>query len=58
MAIILKNGIEGKICSTCKKWKILTDFPTDPSHGPSQGGRHCRCKVCHCRKAKERSKSK
>lgn len=28
MAIIKKNGIEGKICSTCHKWKPLTEnFP-------------------------------
>jgi hypothetical protein len=42
-----RNGIRGKVCSTCRKWKPLDDFPTDPTHQPSQGGRHCRCKECH-----------
>jgi hypothetical protein len=27
--------------------KPLTDFPTDPTHGQTQGGRHCRCRACH-----------
>lgn len=52
MAIIIKNGIKGKVCSTCRKWKPLDEFPTDPTHGDSQGGRHCRCKECHRNKAK------
>ena len=47
MAILVKNGIEGKICSHCKQWKPLTEFPRDHSHPPSQGGRHCACKECH-----------
>ncbi len=47
MAIIMREGVRGKICSTCKQWKPLDDFPTDPTHGKSQGGRHCRCKSCH-----------
>ena len=42
-----RNGVPGKVCSTCGKWKSLDDFPTDPRHPPSQGGRHCRCKECH-----------
>ena len=54
MAIINKNGIDGKICSTCHRWKPLIDFPTDPTHGLSQGSRHCRCKECHRLKAKAR----
>ena len=54
MAIIVKNGIEGKRCSKCHQWKALEEFPTDPTHGPSQGGRHCRCKECHRTKAKTR----
>ena len=40
------NGVQGKVCSTCKEWKPLGEFPTDPTHRPSQGGRHCRCKEC------------
>ena len=45
--IVIKNGIEGKACSTCRKWKALEQFPSDSTHGPSQGGRHCRCRECH-----------
>ncbi len=56
MAIIVKNEIEGKVCSTCRIWKPLVDFPTDPTHGPTQGARHCRCRECHRIKARERRK--
>ena len=58
MAIIVKNGIEGKKCSTCHERKVLNEFPTDPTHGPLQGGRHCRCKECHRAKAKMRGRKK
>ena len=47
MAVIVKRGVEGKICSTCDAWKPLSDFPAHRTHGPSQGGRHCRCLECH-----------
>ena len=47
--IILKNGIEGKVCSTCRVSKPLSEYYRDRSHGPSQGGRHCRCKICYKR---------
>lgn len=47
MALITRNGIIGKVCSICHVWKPLNEFPKDPSHGPSQGGHHCRCKKCH-----------
>jgi hypothetical protein len=57
MAIITKNGVRGKICSTCRKWKPLIDFSTDPTKGPSQGGRHCRCRACHREKQRERRRS-
>ncbi len=56
MAIIRNNGVDGKVCSTCKSWKPLSEFPTDPTHGPLQGGRHCRCKECHRIKSRERRK--
>lgn len=46
MAVSMKDGVQGKRCSKCREWKPLADFYTDASHGPSQGGRHCRCKVC------------
>jgi hypothetical protein len=42
-----RNGIQGKVCSTCRVWKPLDAFPPDSSHPPSQGGRHCRCRECH-----------
>lgn len=54
MAVITKNGVDGKVCSTCHVWKPLAEFPTDPTHGQSQGARHCRCKACHRLKAKLR----
>lgn len=47
MAVITKSGVHGKIFSTCKRWKPLEEFPTDPTHGKTPGGRHCRCKSCH-----------
>src|SRR5581483_1959284 len=50
----IRNGIQGKVCSTCKQWKLLDAFPTDPTHPLSQGGRHCRCKNCHRKRAAER----
>ena len=55
MAIVKKNEVEGKICSTCDNWKPLNDFPTDSTHGPSQGGRHCRCRECHRLKARKKT---
>ncbi len=50
MAIIEKNGIKGKECSKCNEWKPLNEFPNDPTHGESQGGKHCRCKECKRKK--------
>ena len=32
-------------------WKALEEFPTDPTHGPSQGGRHWRCDQTSARAA-------
>jgi hypothetical protein len=46
VAIEVRAGTEGKVCSSCCKWKPLTDFYKDSSQLPSQGGRHCRCKPC------------
>jgi hypothetical protein len=54
MAIENKNGVDGKYCSTCDEWKSLADFPKDASHGPLQGGCHCRCKACHKKKRAEK----
>ena len=54
MAVTKRNGIKGKKCSTCKKWKPLTEYHKDPSHGESQGRRHCRCKKCYLEKRKEK----
>jgi len=45
--IIVREGIEGKVCSKCRVWKPLGEFYSDPSHPPSQGGRHCQCRDCH-----------
>lgn len=47
MAIVIQNGIKGKRCSHCGKWKPLTDYYKDRSKGASQGFRHCRCKPCY-----------
>lgn len=54
MAIIVQNGISGKICSRCRIWKPLNDFPRDRTHGSTQGGRHCRCKMCHSEANKQK----
>lgn len=54
MAIVLRAGVKGKVCSTCRSWKPLSDYYPDRTHGPTQGGRHCRCKDCHSRKGTER----
>src|ERR1051326_9063933 len=47
MALEIRNGITGKVCSRCRTWKALHEYPTDRTHGPTQGGRHCRCRACH-----------
>ena len=54
MAVTGRHGICGKECSTCKAWKPLTEFPPDPTHGASQGERHCRCRECHREAARQR----
>lgn len=41
---LTKAGIDGKVCSTSRRWKELEKFPGDRTHGPLQGFRHCRCK--------------
>lgn len=38
MSILTNNGVDGKVCSTCHRWKPLDDFPRDRTHGPLQGG--------------------
>jgi hypothetical protein len=46
--VINKNGVSGKVCSSCDTWKPLEEFsPGGKSHGSSQGGRHCQCKSCN-----------
>lgn len=47
MALETRNGIVGKVCSSCKGWKPLDGFYRDGSHGATQAGRHCRCKECY-----------
>ena len=42
----LQSGIQGKICSGCGEWKPLSEYFKDRTHGPSQGGRHCRYRRC------------
>lgn len=46
----------GKVCSRCRIWKPFSEFPSDRTHGASQGYRHCRCRACHSevRRAKKR----
>ena len=58
MAVDMKDGVEGKRCSKCREWKVLTDFYTDPSHGKSQGGTHCQCKVCQREDHKSRYRAR
>jgi len=47
MVIVVSNGVESKVCGGCNQWKPLDDFYADRTKGPSQGGKHCRCKSCH-----------
>lgn len=47
MTVVVMNGIDGKVSSTCEQWKPLMQFPTDRSKGPAQGYRHCRSRSCH-----------
>jgi len=47
MTITKKNGVEGKECSNCHIWKPLSEYFKDCTKGISQGGRHCRCKICY-----------
>ena len=47
MAVTKQTGVNGKVCSSCRTWKPLSDFYADASHGKSQGGKHCRCKICY-----------
>ncbi len=54
--IVPKDGVDGKVCSSCRRWKPLPDFFVDRSHGASQGGRHCKCKVCY-REGRERQRA-
>ena len=54
MAIIQRNGVDGKKCSTCDIWKSLNEYYRDASKGPTQGGRHCRCKICYTERRKQR----
>lgn len=54
MAIETRDGVPGKVCSRCRIWKPLEEFPTDPTHGSSQGGRHCNCRQCHRETAREK----
>jgi len=50
-----RNGVDEKLCSSCKRWKPLTDFsPGGKSHGPSEGGRHCECKPCNAGRHRRR----
>jgi hypothetical protein len=54
MAVTIQDGVPGKRCATCHHWKPLTDFPSDPTKGESQGARHCRCRECHSQEGKTR----
>lgn len=47
--IVIRNGIEGKICNGCKVWKPLSQYGADKK---GIAGKRARCVVC----MKERSK--
>ena len=50
MALITEDGILGKVCSSCREWKPLSDYsPGGASHGLSQGGKHCQCRGCNAK---------
>jgi len=51
----IRNGVVEKLCSACAQWKPLTEFsPGGKSHGASEGGRHCECKVCNAARHRQR----
>jgi len=47
MAIISRSGVRGMVCSQCRTWKPLDDYPPDGTHGLSQSGNPCRCRACY-----------
>lgn len=42
--IVIKNGLEGKICNLCKQWKPLSEYGNDSK---GIGGKRARCKKCY-----------
>ena len=47
MPIIRKGGgLSGKVCDTCKQWKMLADFPLDTKPGRFKGYRQPSCRAC------------
>jgi len=52
MAIEIRKGIEGKVCSGCGEWKPLNEFYNETAKGASQGQKQNICKEC----AKKRGK--
>jgi 5-methylcytosine-specific restriction endonuclease McrA len=53
MAILTRDGVNGKICSTCKEWKSVASF-SRRQLGPD--GYQANCKDCSTAKAKQWNK--
>jgi hypothetical protein len=53
--ITARNGVDGKVCYQCKKWKGLQEFSPDRTQPESQGKRHGKCKKCHAEDARRYS---
>ena len=52
MAIETRNGVDGKVCSACDRWKELDEFYVEKVKGFSQGQKQNICIEC----AKKRGK--
>ena len=48
-----RNGIQGKVCSTCRQWKPQDDFPT--THSPAFPAEDIPVPECHRKAAEKRS---
>src|SRR5262245_31404253 len=49
MAIVTCDGVDGKICSSCREWKPVREFSRRQL---SPDGFQANCKICSCNRAK------
>lgn len=46
MAIIKQDGVNGKVCSICNRWKSLDKYYNEKAKGKAQGGKQNVCIAC------------